>query len=115
IDLNDAGPQRDFDVIPTGTIVNLQMIIRPGGAGDEGWRKKAADGRSEHLDCVFVVVDEGKYHNRKIFQPLTLEGTTPNHQEAAGISRKFLAAVIESARGIRPDDKSEAAKQARHL
>jgi hypothetical protein len=110
---NDAGEQRSFDVIPANTIVTLQLTIRPGGAGDDGWLKKAGDGQSEHLDCEFTVVD-GPYAKRKFWQTLTLRGTTPGHEEAGGISRNTLRAILESAKGIRPDDKSEAAMNARH-
>jgi hypothetical protein len=113
-DFNDAGEQRSFDVIPAGTICVLQLTIRPGGAGDDGWLKKASDGASEHLDCEFAVVG-GEYDKRKLWQPLTVHGTTPGHEEAGKISRNTLRAILESARGIRPDDKSEAAQNARKI
>ena len=35
-DFNDAGEQNSFDVIPDGTIVTVQLTIRPGGAGKDG-------------------------------------------------------------------------------
>jgi hypothetical protein len=111
--LNDASEQRTFDVIPAGTIVTLQVKIRPGGAAD-GWLAKAANGASEGLDCEFVVVD-GPHANRKLWQRFTLHGTTPGHAEAGQISRGILRAILESARGIRPDDNSEAAQKARKV
>lgn len=43
-DFNDAGEQRSFDIIPAGTIVQLSMAVRPGGAGPDGWPKKSKDG-----------------------------------------------------------------------
>jgi hypothetical protein len=113
LNFNDAGEQRSFDVIPAGTIVTLQMTIRPGGAGDDGWLKRAADGNSEALDCEFTVVDPAEFAKRKVWALLTLAGTTSGHAEAARISRGLLCAILESARGIRPDDKSEAAQAAR--
>jgi hypothetical protein len=109
--LNDADTQRTLDVIPANTIVTLQMKIRSGGAGD-GWLAKAADGASEGLDCEFMVV-EGEYAKRKLWQRLTLHGTTPGHAEAGEISRATLRAILESARGIRPDDNSESAQKVR--
>jgi hypothetical protein len=112
--LNDAKEQRGFDVIPAGTIVTLQMKVRPGGAGDDGFLTKAQDGASEGLDCEFVVAD-GPYARRKLWQRYTLRGTTPGHEEARTISRGTLRAILESARGIRPDDKSEAAEKARAI
>jgi hypothetical protein len=111
LDFNDAGPQRSFDTIPDGTIATVCMKIRPGNAG-EGGRSK--DGNSEALDCEFVVLD-GEYAKRKFWTLLTVDGTTEGHKEAAEINRKRICAMLESAHGIRPDDKSDAAKKARHI
>jgi hypothetical protein len=112
-DFNDDGEQRSFDVIPANTIVVLQMTIRPGGAGDDGWLKRAGDGNSEGLDCEFVIANDGPYVKRKLWQWFTLRGTTEGHAEAGKISRETLKAILESARGIKPNDKSEAAQNAR--
>lgn len=114
-DFNEAGEQRTFDVIPANTICVLQITIKPGGAGNGGWLKRSADGNSEALDCEFVVVDEGQFHKRKLWQLLTLTGTTPGHAQAGEISRNTLRAILESARGIRPDDTSDTAKAARKV
>jgi hypothetical protein len=111
-DFNTAGEQRD--VIPANTIVTLQLKIKPGGAGDNGWLTRAQDGASEGLDCELTVVDD-EYAKRKVFTRLTLQGTTDGHAEAAQISRNTLRAIIESARGILPADKSEAAQEKRKL
>ncbi|MGE5219282.1 MAG: hypothetical protein ACM3SP_19980 [Chloroflexota bacterium] len=111
---NAAGEQRSFEVIPAGTICTLQVNIRPGGASDDGWLKTASNGLSEGLDCEFVVV-EGQYEKRKLWQLFTLKGTTPGHAEAGKISLGTLRAILESARGIRPDDKSESAQAARKI
>jgi hypothetical protein len=110
---NDAGEQRSVDVIPAGTICSVQLTVRPGGGGD-GWLRRAKDAASEALDCEFTVID-GEYAKRKIWALYTVHGTTPGHAEAAEISRKALCAMLESARGIRPDDKSEAAQKARQV
>jgi hypothetical protein len=114
LNFNNAGPQRSFDVIPENTTCVLQMNIRPGGAGDGGWLTRSADGNSEGLDCEFVVVG-GDYDQRKVWQRLTLQGTTPGHAEAAKISRNLLRAILESAKGIKPGDTSEAAQAARSV
>jgi hypothetical protein len=113
-DFNSAGEQRSFDVIPANTTVTLQLKIKPGGAGDGGWLTKAKDGASDNLACECIVVD-GEHAKRKIFQRLTLHGTTEGHAEAGQISRNTLRAIIESARGILPNDKSEAASEKRKL
>src|SRR5215831_17380026 len=111
-DFNDADTQRN--VIPAGTIATVRMTVRPGSAGEGGWLRRSKDGNSEALDCEFVVLD-GPFAKRKFWSLLTLAGSTPGHAEAAKISASTLRAILESARGIKPDDKSEAAKQARHI
>jgi hypothetical protein len=113
-DFNNAGGQKSFDVIPANTICILQMTIRPGGAGDGGWLTQASDGASEGLDCEFTVV-EGEYAKRKLWQRFTLEGSTAGHKEAGAISRNTMRAMLESARGIRPDDKGEEAMAKRRI
>jgi hypothetical protein len=114
MDFNDANPQRVFDLIPAGTIAELHMTVRPGNAGENGLLRRSRDGNSEALDCEFTVV-RGPYAKRKVWVLFTLGGTTPNHAAAAEISRSRLRAILESARGIRLDDMSETAKQARQV
>ena len=112
LDFNTAGTQRDIDVIPDRTIALVQITVRPGGGSDNGWLRRSKNGASEGLDLEFVVVD-GQYAKRKFWQLLTLKGETPNHIQAGEISMRTLRAIIESARGIKPSDESEAAKAAR--
>ena len=111
-DFNDAGPQKSFNPIPAGTIATLLLTVRPGGAGEGGWLRRSKDGNSEGLDCKFVVVD-GEFTKRVFFALFTLNGVTEKHAEAGRISCATLRAALESARGIKPDDNSDAAKQAR--
>jgi hypothetical protein len=113
-DFNDADTQRNFDVIPDGTNATVRMKVRPGNAGEGGWLRRSKDGLSEALDCEFVVLD-GKFAKRKFWTLLTVSGTTEGHKEAAYISGARIRAMLESARGIRPDDKSDAAKVARQI
>src|SRR5262249_19557453 len=111
-DFNEAESQRDFEVIPDGTIATVRMTVRPGSAGEGGWLRRSKDGNSEAFDCEFVVLD-GPHAKRKFWTLFTVAGTTPGHAEAARISAGKLRAILESARGIRPDDTSDAAKKAR--
>jgi hypothetical protein len=114
-DFNNAGPQRNgFDVIPAGTTATLQINVKPGGAGDDGWLKRSKAGDSEALDCEFIVVD-GDYAKRKFWSLFTITGTSDGHAKAGDIARRVLRAILESARGIKPDDNSEAATQARRI
>jgi hypothetical protein len=115
MDFNDAtGKQRSTDLIPAGTVAVLQIKVRPGNAGEGGWLKRSKDGNSEALDLDLTVIG-GPYNGRKLWLLLTLDGTTEGHAQAKEISRAKLCAIIECARGIRPNDMSETARQARHL
>jgi hypothetical protein len=111
-DYNRAGEQRSFDVIPDKTVVVVQLNVRPGSVGEGGMLRRSKDGAAEMLDCEFVVV-EGPHAKRKFFELMTLAGTTDGHAQAADISQRKLRAILESVRGVKPSDVSEAAKKAR--
>jgi hypothetical protein len=113
MDYNSAGAQKSFDVIPEGTIVVVQMNIRPGNVGEGGLLKRSKNRQAEMLDAEFIVV-EGDHAKRKFWENMVLSGTTNGHEEAADITRRRLRAILESARGIKPTDVSEAAKAARN-
>jgi hypothetical protein len=114
LDFNERGPQRSFDVIPDGTLASVLLKIRPGGAGEGGWLRRANDGGSEALDCQFTLLD-GPFNGRKFWTLLTVAGTTKGHAEAADISGRTIRAMLESARDIKPKDESDQAKQGRRL
>jgi len=111
-DFNTADEQRDFDVIPDKTIAVVQVNIRPGDAGEDGLLKRSKSGEAEGLDAVFTVV-EGPHAKRKFFAFMVLSGVTDGHAQAADITKSRLRAILESARGVKPTDVSEAAKKAR--
>jgi hypothetical protein len=113
-DFNTAETQRSRDVIPPDTIATLHLNIKPGDTGDGLWLKKSKDGTSEGLDCEFIVVD-GEHAKRKFWARFTVAGETDGQKQAVDISRRTLRAVLESARGINPDDTSEGAKTARQV
>ena len=108
-DYSDAPTQRGFDLIPHGTIVELQMTIQPGEAGQEGLLKRSADGLCEMLVVECTVVS-GEYARRKLFERFVVEGTSDGHAKAAKISRSRLRAILESTKNIRPDDTSPQAR-----
>jgi hypothetical protein len=112
INFNDA--KRAFNVIPAGTIATLRMTVRPGNAGEGGLLRRSKDRNSAALDCEFTVLD-GPFAKRKFWGLFTLEGTTGNHETAAEISMSLLRAILESARGFRPDDNSDEAQKARQV
>ncbi len=53
-DFNNAGPQKSFDVIPAQTVVTLQINIRSGGAGPNGWLTRAKDGGLDKATAAAV-------------------------------------------------------------
>jgi hypothetical protein len=110
-DFNDAPKQGDL--IPVGTVLTVQLTIRPGGYG-EGSLFKRSDTGAEMLDCEFVVVTPGQYEKRKFWQLFILNGTTKGHTDMAERSRGMIRAMLESARNIRPDDVTEEATKARN-
>jgi len=109
IDLNQAGEQRSMDLIPQDTAV--PVIIKVRGDSLDGL-KRSKSGTATGLDLELTVT-EGPYARRKLFPWLTRSGETEGHVQAVEIANQTLRAILESARGVRPDDKSEAAKAAR--
>lgn len=114
MDFNNAPEQREGGLIPEGTIATVHITVRPGNAGEGGWLKRSKGGNSAALDMEFTVVD-GPFAKRKFWTLLTVEGETEGHSKAAEISGARLRGILESARGIRPDDKSPAAAEARRV
>jgi hypothetical protein len=112
LDFNAAGAQRSFDVIPDGTIAVVQLKVRPGNVGEGGWLKRSKNGDAEGIDAELTVA-EGEYTRRKFWAYMLTGGTTDGHAQAGDITERRLRAILESARGIKPTDVSETAKQAR--
>lgn len=116
MDFNSAGPQKGaHKLIPNGTIAPVIITIKPGGQGEGGWLTASRSSDALMLNCEFTVM-EGPFAKRKIWQYMTISGgKTDEHGNsiAAEISGSLLRAILESARNVRPDDQSEAAKKAR--
>jgi hypothetical protein len=111
-DYSSAPPPRDFgELIPDGTIAEVQMRIRKGNAGEDGYLKRSQDGGCEMLDAEFVITS-GPFAKRKFWANMILAGTTGGHAQAAEISRGMLRGILQSARGIKSDDTSETARAA---
>ncbi len=124
LDLNDAGPQMApvGDLIPDGTFCTLRLALRPGGvdgpaAEDKGLLKASQSSDVTLLDCAFTVVG-GRFDRRKVWQLLTVAG---GKRDASGqsigwtITKALIRAMVESAAGIHPKDRSPQARQARTL
>jgi hypothetical protein len=98
--------------IPRDTIATIAMHINAGGVGEDGMLTRSKDGACEMLNATFTLLD-GEHAKRKFFQNFVLAGTTDGHAQAAEISLRTLRAILESARGIMPDDVSPEARALR--
>lgn len=124
LDFNDAEPQRGMDLIPAGTLVRVVGVLRPGAVSRPGMEKidggcLTASKTSDvlYLSWEFTVVD-GPYRNRKFWQNMTVAGGEVNEKgesKAWNITKSTLRAMLNSARGVKPDDASPQAAAARRI
>ncbi|OOY46002.1 hypothetical protein [Solemya velum gill symbiont] len=117
-DFNSAEDQNNFDVIPKGTLVKVRMTIRPGGYDDasQGWTggyaTQSMTTGSVYLNCEFVVL-EGPYAKRKMWSLIGLH--SPKGPEWANMGRAFVKGILNSSRGLHPQDNTPQAQQARRI
>ena len=117
-DFNSADDQNNFDLIPKGTFVKVRMTIRPGGYDDasQGWTGGYATQSnttgSVYLNCEFAVLD-GPYAKRKMWSLIGLH--SPKGPEWANMGRAFVKGILNSARGLHPQDNTPQAQQARRI
>jgi hypothetical protein len=114
-DFNDAESNTGGDLIPKGTVAPVRLSIRPGNVGDGGWLSTSASSDYQWLDCEFTIT-AGRYAKRKFWTLLMAGHATPTEEKVAktlGITRSKLRGILESARGIDPNDMSETAKAKR--
>lgn len=113
-DFNTAEPQQAGagSLIPDNTIVTVVSTLRPGGHGPGGWLKTNNNGSCLMADFEFTI-SGGPFDRRKVWSMFVIEGETEGQMKAAEISRSKLRAMLESAFGVLPDDKSPEAIKAR--
>jgi hypothetical protein len=107
-DYTDSAPI-DYELIPAGEVSLLRMHIRPGGSGEDGLLKRSKDGSSEYLDCEFTLLD-GPHARMKFWQILMVNGETDGQKQMIDRGRAVCKAILDSAFGIHPDDKSPEAR-----
>jgi hypothetical protein len=117
-DFNNSDNQQSFDVIPNNTLAKVRMQIRPGGYDDanQGWNggyaTKNDNTGSIYLSCEFVVT-EGEFARRKIWSLIGLH--SDKGPQWANIGRSFIKAILNSSKGFKESDVSEAAQNARRI
>lgn len=118
-DFNDADSQQSgFDPIPRGATVPVRMTLKPGGYDDasQGWSggyaTQSFETGSIFLACEFVVTD-GPYARRKLWSNIGLHSAKGPTWGQMG--RAFIRAILNSARGVHPEDNSPPAVAARRI
>jgi hypothetical protein len=117
-DFNSAAEQSSYDLIPKGTVVRVRMTIKPGGYDDpsQGWTggyaTRSMTTGSVYLNCEFVVLD-GPFARRKMWSLIGLYSA--KGAEWTNMGRTFIKAILNSARGINPNDSSPSAQNARRI
>lgn len=116
-DFSDAEEQSSSDLIPNKTPVKVVLKIRPGGYNDPekgltGGLATQADSGAVYLDGEFTIMG-GKYAKRKVWSLIGLH--SPKGPKWEQMGRSFIRAMLESARGIAPNDASELGKKARNI
>jgi hypothetical protein len=122
IDLNEAEKQSG-QTIPAG-VYKVRSKLKPRGAGDEGLLRAAKNGPTSMLELELTVT-EGVHAGHTLTDLITVSydeawGALDKQQDdryrtAVRIGRSKLRRIIESARGIKPDDNSDDAKARRRI
>lgn len=116
MDFNGADTQdAAFDLIPANTLAKVCLTIRPGGAGPEGWLTQSKTSTALYLNTEAVVM-EGPFARRRIYTRIGFRGKAaggPGDDTYGNRGRAMIRGILESARGVRADDQSNAARAAR--
>ena len=118
MDFNGADTQdAAFDLIPANTLVKVCLTVRPGGAGPEGWLTQSKTSPALYLNAEAVVM-EGPFARRRIYTRIGFRGKAaggPGDDTYGNRGRAMIRGILESARGVRADDQSNAARAARMI
>jgi hypothetical protein len=118
MDFNGADAQDSaFDLIPAGTFAKVCLTVRPGGAGPEGWLTQSKTSPALYLNTEAVIL-EGPHARRRIYTRIGFKGKSVNERGEdpyANRGRAMIRGILESARGIKATDQSDAAKAARKI
>lgn len=111
---NDAEDQMSYELIPNKTIAKVRLLIKKGNhITDEftdGYATLSKAGTSIYLACEFVVLG-GQYENRKVWSNIGLH--SDNSPKFAQMGRTMIKAILDSAHGLHPADKSPKAEKLR--
>jgi hypothetical protein len=126
IDLRDTETQFDR-TIPAG-VYGLQITVKPGGEGPGGFLRRAKNRRQLMLELECTIAT-GEHKERKVWDYITLALDESERGDALPIpadqlskfhttvrlGRIRLRAILDSAYGLDPNDRSEATDAKRQL
>jgi hypothetical protein len=111
---NDADDQMSYALIPDKTLAKVKMTITRGGYVTEQWTDgyatKSKSSEAVYLACSFLV-QEGEYANRLVWSNIGLY--SEKSDKYAQIGRATIKAILNSAKQLNPQDKSEYAESQR--
>ena len=117
-DFNSAEDQQSFDLIPKGSLLKVRMTIKPGGYDDasQGWSGGFATQNfntgSVYLQAEFIVL-EGEWVRRKMWSNIGLY--SDKGPKWGQMGRSFIKSILNSARGLMPNDNSVQAQEKRRI
>ena len=118
MDFNGADTQdAAFDLIPANTLVKVCLTVRPGGAGPEGWLTQSKTSPALYLNAEAVVM-EGPFARRRTYTRIGFRGKAaggPGDDTYGNRGRAMIRGILESARGVRANDQSNASRTARMI
>lgn len=117
MDFNGADTQdAAFDLIPANTLVRVTLTIRPGGAGPEGWLTQSKTSTALYLNTESIIM-EGPFARRRIYTRIGFRGKNAGSGDDTygNRGRALIRGILESARGIKAEDQSDAARSARMI
>jgi len=111
---NDAEDQMSYELIPNKTIAKVRLMLKKGNhvtkEWSDGYATKSKSGTCLYLACEFVILS-GEYENRKVWSNIGLY--SDNSPKFAQIGRTMIKAILDSAHGLHPADKSPKAEKLR--
>jgi hypothetical protein len=117
MDFNGADTQdAAFDLIPANTLVRVTLTIRPGGAGPEGWLTQSKTSTALYINTEAIIM-EGPFARRRIYTRIGFRGKNAGSGDDTygNRGRALIRGILESARGIKAEDQSDAARSARMI
>lgn len=117
MDFNGADTQdAAFDLIPANTLVRVTLTIRPGGAGPEGWLTQSKTSTALYLNTEAIIM-EGPFARRRVYTRIGFRGKNAGSGDDTygNRGRALIRGILESARNIKAEDQSDAARSARMI